>query len=134
MQAATAPVKFAGRNYIVECAVVMGLYVLAIWLRPWLTAHAPDHSLAFAATVLPAVPVWLMLVVVWRYYLRIDELERHKVLLTLAISFGISSCLIVTYALLMDAGLPPLAITWAWPTLAASWAITTAIMSIRNHQ
>jgi hypothetical protein len=33
----------------------------------------------------------------------------------------------------MDAGLPPLAITWAWPTLAVSWALTTAIMQIADH-
>jgi hypothetical protein len=132
--AATAPVKYAGRNYIVEVAVAMALYVGAILARPWLIAHAADHQLALAATLLPAVPVWLMLLVVWRYYRRIDEFERHKFLVTLAISFGIGSCLIVTYAFLMDAGLPPLAITWAWPTLAVSWALTSAIMSIANQK
>jgi hypothetical protein len=130
---ATAPVKYAGRNYMIECAVVMGAYVGAVWARPWLVAHAPNHPLALAATMLPAAPIWLMLVVVWRYYLSIDEFERHKLLRTLAISFGVGSCLIVTYTFLMDAGLPPLALTWAWPTLAVAWLLTGAIMSIAKR-
>ena len=133
MQAATTPVKVAGRNYLIEFCIVMGLYVGAILVRPWLIAHAGNHALVVAATVLPALPVWLMLAVVWRYYLHIDELERHKLLQTVTIAFGIGSCAIVTYSFLQDAGLPPLAITWAWPTLAASWIITNAIMSIVNR-
>ncbi|MBV9570861.1 MAG: hypothetical protein JO056_06445 [Alphaproteobacteria bacterium] len=133
MQAATAPVKYAGRNYVIECVVIMGLYVAAVAARPWLVAHAANSGLATAAKVLPAVPIWLMFGSVWRYYSRIDEFERLKFLLTLALSFGIGSCAIVTYAFLMDAGLPPLAITWAWPTLAISWALTTGIMQIAEH-
>ena len=129
---ATAPVKFAGRTYLIEVVLVMALYVGGILLRPWLVEHASGQALKFAATVLPVMPVWLMLVVAWRYYLHIDEFERHRFLVTLAIAFGIGSCAIVTYAFLMDAGLPKLAITWAWPTLACSWALTSAIMSLAN--
>ena len=133
MQAAAAPVKYAGRNYLIEFAIVMGLYVAAVLVRPWLVEHAADHALTTAAKVLPALPIWLMLVAVWRYYRRVDELERHKFLVNLAIAFGVGSCAIVTYAFLMDAGLPPLAITWAWPTLAASWGLTTAIRQMTEH-
>jgi hypothetical protein len=111
----------------------MGLYVAAVWIRPWLVDHAANHALATAAKILPALPIWLMVGSVWRYYERIDEFARHKLLVTLAISFGIVSCAVVTYAFLMDAGLPPLAITWAWPTLAVSWGLTTAIMNIAGH-
>jgi hypothetical protein len=132
--APTAPVKTAGRSYIVEIAGVTALYVGAILVRPWLAGHAPDHALAVAATLLPALPVWLMFAAVWRYYARIDEFERHRLLVTLAIAFGIGSCAITTYALMMDAGLPPLAITWAWPTLAVSWMLTSAILSISDRQ
>lgn len=133
MQAAAAPVKYAGRKYLVEFVSVMGLYVAAVLARPWLVDHAADHALATAAKVLPALPIWLMLVSVWRYYIRIDEFERHKFLVNLAIAFGVGSCAIVTYAFLQDAGLPPLAITWAWPTLAASWGLTAAIRQIAAH-
>ena len=131
--APSAPVKFAGRHYLVGIVVTTALYVGTILARPWLVAHAMSHALAVAATVLPALPVWLMLAAAWRYYLQIDELERHKMLVTLAIAFGIGSCAVVTYGFLMDAGLPPLAITWAWPTLAVSWGLTSAIRSIAEQ-
>ncbi len=127
------PVKYASRTYIVECALSMGLYVLLVLVRPWLIAHAANHDLAIAATLAPAVPVWLLLGAVWRYYRRIDEYEQRKLLETLAIAFGIGSCLIVTYSFLADAGLPFLAITWAWPTLAVSWALTGAIRSLADR-
>jgi hypothetical protein len=132
-EAQTAPVKYAGRTYIIECAITMGLYVLVILARPWLIAHAANHDLAIAATLAPALPVWLLLGAAWRHYRRIDEYEQRKLLETLAIAFGIGSCLIVTYSFLADAGLPFLAITWAWPTLAVSWALTGAIRSMADH-
>ena len=132
-QAAPAPVKYAGRTYIIEMAVTMGLYVALVSARHWLADHAPLPALAVVAKVAPALPVWLTFGVVWRYYRRIDELEQLKFLKSLAIAFGIGSCLLVTYAFLEDAGLPELALTWAWPTLAVSWMLTSAIMSIAEH-
>jgi len=125
---AIAPVKYAGRNYIIEMAIVSLAYAGVAGLRHWLIAQAPNHALAIAASVLPAVPIWAMFWVVWRYYRRIDEFEQRRFLETLAISFGVGSSLICTYSFLADAGLPELAITWAWPTLAVSWALTTGIM------
>lgn len=127
------PVKYAGRTYLVEFTVTMGLYVAAVLVRPWLADHAATPALAAAAKVLPALPIWLTLWVVWRHYRRIDEFEQLKMLKTVAAAFGVGSCLIVTYSFLQDAGLPPLALTWAWPTLTASWAITAAILSIAEH-
>jgi hypothetical protein len=133
-EAHAQPVKYAGRNYLVEFSATIGLYVLLILARPWLIAHSVNHDLAIAATVAPALPVWLMLLTVWRYYRRIDEYEQKKFLETLSIAFGVGSCLIVTYSFLADAGLPFLAITWAWPTLAACWGITSAIRSLADRQ
>jgi hypothetical protein len=122
------PVKYAGFHYIVELIADQALYVLLALARPWLMAHAPDHETKLLAAASPSVAIWLMLLVVYRYYRRIDEFEKQKFLETIAISFGIGSCLLVTYSFLTDAGLAWIAITWAWPTLAVSWALTTAIM------
>jgi hypothetical protein len=128
------PVKYAGRSYLIEIVVATALYVAAVQFRPWLAAQAATTALAAAAKVLPALPIWLTLWVVWRYYRRIDEFEQLKMLKTTAVAFGVGSCLIVTYTFLADAGLPPLALTWAWPTLAVTWAITQAILSIAEHK
>ena len=116
MTAAAKPVKYAARAYIAELAIAQGLYAFAAGARHWLIAAAPDHLWAMAAATVPAIPIWLTFGVIWRYYRRIDEFEQRKFLQTLALSFGVGSCLLVTYSFLEDAGLPALAITWAWPT------------------
>jgi hypothetical protein len=121
------PVKYAGRNYVIELAVVMSLYIGLLYVRPVLLAHTDDPTLDAAIKLLPILPIWLMFAVVWRHYRRIDEYDQKKFLETLAISFGIGSCLVVSYAFLMDVGLPQLAITWAWPTLAITWGLTSGI-------
>jgi hypothetical protein len=134
MQAAGLPVKYAGRSYIVELCITMALYMGVLFARPWVIDHLSNPALITAAKVAPAIPIWLTFYVILRYYRRIDEFEKLKFLKTMSVAFGISSCLIVSYSFLEDAGLPPLAITWGWPTLAVSWALTSAIMSINNHR
>ncbi|HTW33338.1 MAG TPA: hypothetical protein VMD53_01885 [Rhizomicrobium sp.] len=130
MSITTAPVKSAGRTYIRECAAAMALYIVATWARPWLIAHAPNRALAMAAIVLPAIPVWLLFVAVWRYYLHIDEYQKHQFLQSLAISFGLGSCALVTYNLLIDAGLPRLDISWAWPILGIVWLVASIMIKL----
>ena len=134
MQAADVPVKYAGRNYLIELCVTMGLYVGVLFARPWAIDHLSSPALIDAVKVAPAIPIWLTFYVIVRYYQRIDEFEKLKFLKTMSLAFGISSCLIVSYTFLEDVGLPALAITWGWPTLAVSWALTSAIMSINNHR
>src|ERR1700761_1308857 len=119
-QADVVPVKYAGRSYLIEMAIAALIYAGAAWARHWLIAQAPSHEWAIAASLVPAIPVWAMFFVVWRYYRRIDEFEQQRFLETLAIAFGVGSCLVCTYAFLADAGVPEIAITWAWPTLAVS--------------
>lgn len=133
MAATTAPVKTAGRDYVIEMALISALYVGAAAGRHWLIAQAPNHVLALVAAGIPALPIWGMFLVVWRYYRRIDEFEKQKFLETLALSFGIGSSLVCTWAFLADAGLTWLDITWAWPTLAISWALTSGIMHVARR-
>ena len=128
MQAAASPVKYAGRDYIIEVAIVSALYVGAAAIRHWLIARATPYGLAAITAMVPALPIWALFWVVWRYYRRIDEFERKRFLETLAVSFGLGSCLLVTYAFLADAGISQLGITWAWPTLAVTWGLTGGIM------
>jgi len=127
-----APVKTAGRQYLVEFSIALGLLVLAVLARPWLLDNTGNETPAVLIKLMPAGPVWLMFWAVWRHYRRIDEFEQLKLLKTIAVAFGVGSCLVVTYSFLEDAGLPPLAITWAWPTLAACWGLTAAIMRIAD--
>jgi hypothetical protein len=134
VQAADLPVKYAGRSYIVELFITMALYVGVLFARPWAIDHLSSPALITAVKVAPAIPIWLTFYVILRYYRRIDEFEKLKFLKTMSLAFGISSCLIVSYSFLEDAGLPALAITWGWPTLAVSWMLTSVLMRINNHR
>jgi hypothetical protein len=98
-----------------------------------LLSMTPDATVRLAATALPIIPIWGMFLVIVRYYRRIDELQRLKLLENVAIAAGTTACLITSYSLLEDAGLPKLAITWAWPTLAVCWGATTGINEIRGR-
>jgi hypothetical protein len=128
-----APVKFAGRTYLIEFTVCVALYTIFVVARPSLLALTHDQSLDFAIKVLPIIPIWLVLLVIVRHYRRIDELERLKLLENVAIAAGITACLTTSYSLLEDVGLPKLAITWAWPTLATCWGVATGISALRSR-
>jgi hypothetical protein len=125
---ANAPVKYAGRDYLIEVVIATALYIGAAASRHWLIAQAPNPALKLAAAIVPALPIWGLFWVVYRYYRRIDEFEKQKFLETLALSFGIGSSLVCTWAFLSDAGISMLGITWAWPTLAVTWAVAGGIM------
>jgi O-antigen/teichoic acid export membrane protein len=126
-------VKYAGRNYLIEFGAVTTLYTIAVVARPWLLSLSQDRALHVFVTALPVVPIWLMLAVVVRFYRRVDELEKLKLLENIAIAAGVMACLVTSYALLEDVGLPKLALTWAWPTLAVCWACATGINAIRDQ-
>jgi hypothetical protein len=128
--AAKAPVKYAGRDYLIEVTIATALYVVATASRHWLIAATPAPALKLVAAVIPALPIWGLFWVVYRHYRRIDEFEKQKFLETFALAFGIGSSLVCTWAFLADAGISMLGITWAWPTLAVTWAVTSGIMHV----
>jgi hypothetical protein len=126
-------VKDAAKTYLIEFSAVAVFYTLAVIARPFLLPLIPFAPLRLLATVLPVVPIWLMLLVVVRFYRHVDELEKLKLLENVAIAAGVTACLTTSWALLEDAGLPKLAITWAWPTLAICWAISVGVTALRNQ-
>jgi len=126
MTAPAYPVKNADWNYVVEMFVVAVLYIGVTWARPWLIAHAASPGLVTAATVAPAFPVWIMALVVWRYYRSIDEYRQKRFLEVLALTFGVGVCIIVT----IDALYPRTTFDWAWPVLAVTWGAVSAAQTI----
>jgi uncharacterized membrane protein len=126
MTTAAYPVKHADRNYVIEIFSTNLLYLAAAWARPWLIAHAGSPELATAATALPAVPIWLTMLVVWRYYHHIDEYRQKRFLEGLSLTWGIAAGLIVT----IDAIYPKTSFHWAWPVLGLTWCAITMLQGI----
>ena len=126
-------VKYAGRNFLIEFVAVAAFYTLAVIARPWLATVIPWPQLRLLAALFPVVPIWLMFLVVVRFYRHLDELEKLKLLENIAISSGLLACLVTSWALLGDAGLPKLALTWAWPTLVICWAVAIGVTAQQNR-
>ncbi len=121
------PVKHADRNYVIEIFSTNMLYLAAAWARPWLIAHAGSPELVTAATVLPAVPIWLTMLVAWRYYRHIDEYRQKRFLEVLALT---TSASVLGVIVSIDALYPKTTFNWAWPVLGVTWAIVTALQTI----
>jgi amino acid permease len=126
MAATTYPVKNADRNYVIEMFLVAVLYVGVTWARPWLVAHAGSPELVMAAAVAPAIPIWLTMLVVWRYYRHIDEYRQKRLLEVLSLTWGIGVGVIVT----IDAIYPKTTFEWAWPVLGVTWSVVTLLQSV----
>lgn len=120
-------VKYAGRDYVIEMAIAALLYVGILYVRPYLVTHAGNPSLGDVIKLLPLAPLWLMFWSVWRHYRRIDEYEQKRFLETLAISFGVSAMVLVTYQFLTDVGAPQLDMTWVFPVLGVTWALVSVV-------
>lgn len=126
MTASTYPVKHADRSYVIEIFIATALYLVATWARPWLIAHAGNTGLATAATLVPAIPIWLTMLVVWRYYRHIDEYRQKRLLEVLSLTWGIGVGIIVT----VNAIYPKTTFDWAWPILGVTWSIVTVLQAV----
>lgn len=120
--------------YQFELIVVCTLYIGALFVRPLLLDHLVSGSaLAQASMLLPILPVWGILAVVWRFYRRVDEYQRMELLRSVSIAAGITACLCCSYPFAADAfGLKPASLFYAWPVLAVVWALTTGFSQMRN--
>lgn len=121
MPTSAYPVKNADRVYVIEMFIAAVLYVAATWARPWLVAHA--GSFGSAVIVVPAIPIWLMVLVAWRFYHHIDEYRQKRFLEVLSLTFGIGASIIVT----IDAVYPKTTFDWAWPVLGVTWGLISGL-------
>jgi hypothetical protein len=129
----TAAARRVERIYVVRMFLIALLYVGLVWLRRrYLHAEiAPGLHAAIIAA--PVLPIWLMLVAVWRYYAGIDEFAQRRLLQILAVAFGLSACTIVSYAFLEDLGLPQVHLLTAWPVMALFWVALTFLAKWRDR-
>ena len=126
--------KQASRLYLFEMGAVAALYVGAVFVRQPILNHIGETGpAAQAVMLLPALPIWGMLLAVWRFYRRVDEYQRMELMQSVSIAAGVSACLFCSSPFVSDAfGLKPLSLMYAWPILAISWGLTSAIIRVRN--
>jgi len=130
---ASPSVKTAGPRYVAELTAAVGLYTILVLSRPWLLAQGGGRAAQFLVKLSPIAALVLALLVVIRYYRRIDEYAQRQLLEVLALAFGLSAVAAASWSFLTDVGLPPLTTDWVWPMMAVCWGFTRGIQQFRNR-
>jgi hypothetical protein len=108
MEAAVAPVSQAPRRYRFEMILAFVLYAVALFGRVYLLKNAVDPMLRVAITVSPILPILFAAFVIYRFYRRVDEFQRMRLLKIMAISGGVTAVTAASWSFLEDVGAPPL--------------------------
>lgn len=97
------------RRYMVELTVALLLYFGALYGRVWiLVSPVSDPLLRNAVILSPLVPIFLVALACYRYYRRVDEFMRVRLLKAMALTGGATALLTVSWSFLEDVGAPPL--------------------------
>jgi hypothetical protein len=109
-------------RYFIEiiAAILFYFFVLVFSLRA-----SPSMPMGFERTLVsfsPMVPVLLMLVAVFRYFRRVDEYLRIKILENWAMTAVITALWTFTYGFLEGAGFPRLSMTTVFPVMGLTSA------------
>jgi hypothetical protein len=126
------PVAQAPRRYIIEFGAAMLLYVVAVKGRVYALHYFAEPALRDAILLSPIVPILLGAWAVVRFYRRVDEFHKLRLLETLAISAGVTAVFAICWEFLEDVGAPHLQVIWAWGVMGLSWLVVTAVFGWRD--
>ena len=123
----------ASKTYAREFVSARTAYVVVLAGVIWLLPRLSDSPWRYALAVLPALPVGLGVAAFIRYLAHLDERQQRIQLTGLAFATGTIGLLTFTYALLGNAGFPPIAWVWIFPATVMLWGLGTAVAS-RKYQ
>ena len=114
------PAYQAGRRYAVEFSVAIMAYVIVIFLSRhfW---HAASGGWQVAIALVPLIPIAFVVVAVARFLGGTDELERRKIVDSLALAGVATALLALSYGLMEGEGLPRPSAWWTYVTFMVSW-------------
>ncbi len=124
------PAVRAGRRYALEFGVSMAAYVVAIFLSRllWHSASGPWRTVVALA---PVIPVVLLVAAMARYLGGTDELQRRKLVDSLALAGGATALIALAYGLVEGEGLPRPSAWWTFATLMVCWAVSAVFVQRR---
>jgi len=121
----------SARQYMLELAGAMVLYVVVlsgslVWMR-----SAPDGAARWAIAMLPMVPALLAGAAIVRFFGRMDELARRQLTESLAFAFATSALLVLTLGFLETGGLATVSAWWIWVGMGVSWILGAGLTQLR---
>jgi hypothetical protein len=105
-------------------ASLMLYFVILVASLCGLKFIATDSIWKYPVAFTPAVPILLLLWVIFRYIKQQDELQRLIQFKAVVSAFCISGFAFTTYGFLQNTGLPTLDIIWAFPLMIWIWGLS----------
>lgn len=121
------------KAYTIEFGSSMLAYVVILPIAMTLLERYPDAPWRYALVLTPVIPLCFALAAMFRFFNRIDELQRRIHLDAVAAAAGITAIVTFAYGMLENAGLPNLNMVLVFPFTIAVWGIAAAI-SARRYQ
>jgi hypothetical protein len=115
------------RRYFIEFGGAMAAYTVLLMVSVTVLNTVDSGAWRYAVAVLPVAPLGFALRAFIRHLRRLDELQRRTQLEALAVGFGATIMITITYGFLENAGLPRLSLIWMTPLMIFLWGIGSAI-------
>lgn len=125
------PVARAPRRYFIELMGAMALYFVFLWVHEYALRHtelAPAVRTTLALS--PALPIVFVALAIFRFFQRVDEFHKRRMLEMMAVGAGITGVFAVCWGFAEDIGAPHLSLIWCWPVMAVSWVVIGAVRGI----
>ena len=119
-----SPVATARRRQFIETNGALLLYLVTLFGRAYVIRFVSDPTLKALILLSPILFICLAALAMVRFYRRIDEYHRLRLLEQLAISAGVTAVVTISWLFLEDVGFPHPPIWYAFMVLMGSWGIT----------
>lgn len=110
--------------YIVRrITISAGVFLIFLLASQWLLGQNLDPQLQFLVAIAPSIPGALLAISIGTAISKLDEFQRRIQLEAMAIAFGGAVIISLTYALLVEAGIPQVDWVYVPLMLVSLWLI-----------
>ena len=111
------------RKYRVELVASLAVYALFITGSIVFGKRLDEGWVRTLVMLVPAIPLFVMIWVIFRQFARLDEFVRLRSLESLAVAGAVTAALSFTYGFLESAGYPKLSMYWVWVVMGLTWGL-----------
>lgn len=109
------------KRYLIEYLAALGLCIASSAFCIPLVRTATSEVMRVTFLALPAAAILLMVVVVLRHFLRVDEFMRGLMLQCFAVAGAVTLACTLAYGVFEIAGLPRISMWWVFGEMALVW-------------
>jgi hypothetical protein len=119
------------KRYVREFSITMTAYVVTIIGSALTVNRMGDSPWRVPVTLIPMIPVVILLIVFQRYLNAIDELQKQIQLYAIGFAAAATSLITFTYGFLENVGFPHVSPFYVFPMMVFLWGMSVAYYSKR---